>query len=376
MLVRKGGNAREKTRRSGSLAHENQQCKTWTKLTDITSSSIGRYISQRQKTVADPTIKKELSALSVFLKWSITQGYLHEMPTWSSPSRKTDYVPVWLSRDEVERVLEELPTIETHKHHHPIREYFTVIWATSLRAGAVGKLRWEDVDWINRTLRIRATIDKASNDRIIPLTDQAIETLRSIQNKKGIIFGKRCYRVSLRNAARRAGLPEEVCRRLGAHSFRHSRATDLLSRTSNLAAVRHMTGHKQLSSLQAYVHADLASARSLLEQAGEAGNCGGIVGEQKMEESPAGGCQQGKTSSCQGSAKGGSRTPTVFPPLEPESSASTNSATFARCDALISCVARSCQDAFSGSGHGRGRSSCRSSARPAPSGRGRAACRC
>lgn len=144
--------------------------------------------------------------------------------------------------------------------------YFTVMWATSFRLGTMARLRWEDVTLADRTITVHSSQDKKRASRVVPLTEEAVAELQAISPGVGLVFGKKLYHRSLRAAARRAGILEEIVKKLGNHSIRHSRLTDLASRSKNIAAIQHMAGHKDLASTMRYVHSNLENARDLLTE--------------------------------------------------------------------------------------------------------------
>ena len=245
----------------------------WTRLEDVTTPAVQRYISERLrepglrgKTISPVTLSKELSGLRCFLKWCKRHGYLDDLPTWEAPEAISDYEPVSLSREEMLKVLAQLPPRERHFMRLPVRAYFTVMWATSFRRGTMARIRWEDMDLEASAVSVRASQDKKRYSRVVPLTAEAVDELRTIAPGVGLVFGGHEYRQALRGAAKRAGLPEEVYSKLGNHSVRHSRLTDLASRTKNIAAIQYMAGHKDLASTMRYVHGSLDNAREMLEE--------------------------------------------------------------------------------------------------------------
>jgi len=269
----------------------------WTHSTELTEPAIRRYISERRKVVAGSTISKELSGLRQFLKWAKSEGYVARVPTWETPESSSDYEAICLSREETEAVLAQLPDRSTHPKHLPVREYFTVMYATSFRRGTLARIRWADVDLDGGAIRVASSADKRKFGRVVPLTAAAVSALASLKAgleasgvaplPTSLVFGKRNFVASLRKAAERAGIPEERRGRgLANHALRHSRLTDLASRSQNIPAIQHMAGHKTLASTMRYVHASEQQARKLLEDIGEApepgGDSGGIVGEERI----------------------------------------------------------------------------------------------
>jgi integrase/recombinase XerD len=256
----------------------------WRRLSDLLApGAVQRYISERLRApgqrggkLSPVTLSKELSGLRGFLTWCKRHHLVVDVPAWEAPEAISDYEPVSLSREEMLRVLAELPPLDRHPKRQPVRAYFAVMWATSLRRGTMARIRWEDLDLDAGTVSIRASQDKKRMARVLPLTDEAVQELRAIAPGVGLVFGKRDYRTSLRKAAERAGIDSEIAERLGNHSVRHSRLTDMASRSKNIAAIQYMAGHKDLASTMRYVHGKLESARELLAE---------IEGEEKDQNS-------------------------------------------------------------------------------------------
>lgn len=239
----------------------------WSDLAEITSASVQAYIRRRLRTVAASTVRKELSALRRFLLWCHSRGDLEAVPTWQTPNAKSDYQAEYLERDEMDALLAELPDRTTHPRHFPVREYYTVMWATSFRKATMAAIRWEDVDLEAGTVAVRPSADKRQFDRPVPLTAAAVAALDSLPKPRiGLVFGKRDYRASLRSAAERAGITKHLTPN---HSVRHSRLSDFASRSKNVAAIQHMAGHKDLASTMRYVHSSLDNARALLDEVEE-----------------------------------------------------------------------------------------------------------
>ena len=285
----------------------------WSRLEELTSAAIQKYISERLRApgtrgrkLSPVTLAKELSGMAGFLKWCKRRRYITEIPRWDAPEAISDYEAPYLSSEDMELVLMCMHIRETHPRQHPIREYFTVMWATSFRRGTMSRLRWSDVDLKAHTITVRASADKKRNARVVPLSDRAVAALESLAPGVGLVFGHRDYRTSLRESAALAGIPD--AHRLGTHAVRHGRLTDLAQRTQNIAGIQHMAGHKDLASTMRYVHGSLENARSMLEDLGDSGQ---IVDNKEAASENRGGQVLG--------AKGGIRTPTPSRALEPES---------------------------------------------------------
>ena len=249
----------------------------WSSLDDITGQSVQKYISERRraknkrgKRISPVTIRKELSALNTFLRWCKTNGFIAEVPTWESPKGKSDYEAVCLTREQMQAVLEELPTRDTHPRKMPCREWYAVMWATSFRRGTMARIKWKDIDLRAGTIRTPPSADKKRHGRTLPLTPEAHAALKSMGPGVGLVFGMHDFRARLRTAAKAVGVPADIVNRLtGNHSIRHTRITDFATRSKNVAAIQYMAGHKDLASTMKYVHGDEERARDLLIEVGD-----------------------------------------------------------------------------------------------------------
>lgn len=155
----------------------------------------------------------------------------------------------------------------------------TIVHETGHRIGAVRQLRWVDVDLDDRTIRWRAQTDKTGREHVTPLTNAAVDALRSARRTAGAIsewvfpsptdagvpvsvnlardWWLRCERV--------AGIPHEPgC---GFHSLRRLFATEL--KHVPLKDVCELGGWRSPQLVvSVYQRADLATMRTALEQRG------------------------------------------------------------------------------------------------------------
>lgn len=247
----------------------------WQTVQDLTSAAIGSYIAERLRAGASPvTVRKELSGLRRFLIWAKRRGELGELPAWETPSGRSDHQPLCLTADQVELILERLPTAETHPHHLPVRVYYLLMWLTGFRRATLNRIRWDDLDLVAGTVTVRASADKREYDRVLPLHQRAVEALQGLGCGVGLVFGPRDFRGALRAAAE-ASLGPILGARVGNHTLRHSRLSFWASQSHDLAALQFLAGHRDLASTKRYIHSDLDRARALLETEPIAGKFGG-----------------------------------------------------------------------------------------------------
>ncbi len=162
-----------------------------------------------------------------------------------------------LSADEEERLWEQLGA-ELHGAY--LRPLMRLAIETAARQGELCSLRWADVDLVNRTAVIRGLSGSGSKNgeiRKIPLSTAAIEAIRTLPHQ---LREQRLFPVdqnTLKMAFLRAVKRAEI-ENLTFHDLRHEATSRLASVYTNPLELMRVTGHKTLSMLARYYHADAA----------------------------------------------------------------------------------------------------------------------
>ena len=181
-------------------------------------------------------------------------------------------VPKGLKREDVLRLL---ATTEgdrpTDKRDRAILMLFI---AYGLRAGEVGGLRLDDLDWDNERLRVRCP--KPGRTHVYPLSRGVGEAiLRYIREVRPSGFGRALFftmRAPVRPLDRRA-LGKMVRDRLiclgivagkrGTHALRHAAAQHLLDQGMSMKVIGDFLGHRDPSSTAIYAKVNLAALREV-----------------------------------------------------------------------------------------------------------------
>lgn len=147
-----------------------------------------------------------------------------------------------------------------------------------LRAGEIGALRWDAVDFDRNEIDVRASLGrngvivtpKSGSSRTVPMSGRLRVALES-QPKVAdfVVFGTRelgplpytSLKGSWRAVLRRAKLPD-----LSPHKARHTFATGLLRTGTDLATVRDLLGHSFVQTTALYLHSDESTARGAIER--------------------------------------------------------------------------------------------------------------
>jgi integrase/recombinase XerD len=170
--------------------------------------------------------------------------------------KRPERLPVILSEDEVARLIESAST----SYHRVI---LMTLYGTGLRREELSRLKLSDVDSQRMVIHVRQ--GKGNKDRDVTLSPRLLEVLRaywrwrkpktylfpSYQRKRSEqpISAKTVW-YAVREAARRAGIKKKV----SPHILRHSWATHLLERGTDLKTIQVLLGHIDLESTTIYLH--------------------------------------------------------------------------------------------------------------------------
>jgi site-specific recombinase XerD len=192
-----------------------------------------------------------------FLSWE----YISKNPFTFKQPRPKSKLPSFLTESEFNQLIGFV-------REPGLRNLYTVLFYTGIRAGEGVNIQLSDIDFINRTLIIRnkeSFTTKSGKERIIPLNDLALQALRDqipkvIRiNSEDYIFWRIEPRIPLpvefcskkfKGYIRKAGLNSG----LKLHSLRHSFCSNLVNRGVSLYTVQALAGHSSPNVTKIYSH--------------------------------------------------------------------------------------------------------------------------
>ena len=167
--------------------------------------------------------------------------------------RREQKLPNVLSREEVKNILEAL--INT-KH----RAMLSMVYACGLRRSELLGLRLTDVDSKRMVLIIRQS--KGKKDRIVPIGEKLLEMLRTYfgqyrpqvylfeGQREAAPYSARSLEKVFHRACAKAGITKKPT----LHWLRHSYATHLLEKGTDLRYIQELLGHKSSRTTEIYTH--------------------------------------------------------------------------------------------------------------------------
>lgn len=172
--------------------------------------------------------------------------------------RRKRKLPVWLSQEEVDRLLEAAQAK---------RDKLLILLGcyAGLRVSEMVNLRIERINFERGELLIYQS--KGGKDRLLPLSPKLSEPLKAWigERKEGWVFPSpvkperplttRSVQYMIRDMAARAGITRpDPTQRISPHKLRHTFCSRLFERGIDVAAVRDLMGHSNLSTTDIYAH--------------------------------------------------------------------------------------------------------------------------
>ena len=195
--------------------------------------------------LAKSTVKNSTKQLIIYVLyvWFEFNGILWRAPKYYSES-EVPYIPTETELDQLIAGLGKKTGV-----------FCQVLKDTGARAGEAAQLRWQDIDFGQRKVRIKA--EKNSNSRVLPLSAKTIDMLCTLPRIKERIFSnaedvRSNFFMQRRNLAQRIANPKLLL--IHFHTFRHWKATTEQHRTKDPWHVKMILGHKRISSTETYIH--------------------------------------------------------------------------------------------------------------------------
>ena len=236
----------------------------------VTPADLAAFVSELaagldgRRPVAPATLQRKIACLRSFYRHLRREQILDHDPTSElRPPRSRARLPKVLSRDEVNRLLEQPRGVSPAALRD--RALLETMYACGLRASEAITLELGELDLEAGILRARG---KGSKERLVPIGSKAIATLhtylaqgrprlvglgdeaRVFVNLRGHGLSRQGLYKIVQSHAASAGLEH----RMSPHTLRHTFATHLLAGGCDLRSLQEMLGHADIGTTQIYTH--------------------------------------------------------------------------------------------------------------------------
>lgn len=245
-------------------------------LQGINAGRVREYVTMRTKDgVAPATINREISLLKSVLYAAEYDNLIASNPIRGrrvkkleeNNSREKTILNLNLTDDDLLRLCDSAAP-----HFRPILELALV---TGMRRGEILKMKWKDIDFGLRMIRIPAENSKTNRDRYIPISGTLIRLLDSLEKKGDYVFmndltGNHRLRVeaAFKAACEKAGIKHGRKNGITFHDLRHIAAYRLVKVTDVVTASK-ILGHASIQMTMRYVHPTENDKREAIEKVAE-----------------------------------------------------------------------------------------------------------
>jgi integrase/recombinase XerD len=182
---------------------------------------------------------------------SFSRLVLHKQIAMSLPSAKRSHkLPVVLSREEIDAVL---ACVSNEKHWLMI----ALAYGVGLRVSELVMMKVGDVDCLQKIIHLKST--KGSKHRLSIIPEKLVDQLAFLIQKKvssDYVFeserGGHLASRSIQKVFTRAIAAAGINKPATFHSLRHSFATHLLEKGTNLRVIQKLLGHSSIQTTQIY----------------------------------------------------------------------------------------------------------------------------
>ena len=208
------------------------------------------------------SIDRTKATIKGFFRWLTDTGVIPHNPSAGIRiKRKNRKPPVYLTEDEKQTLLK---TIRQHNGWQANRDLVivTLFLHTGIRISELINLDISDVNLLEKRITIRAKggqiVNRFLNTKLRTILHRYLnERKRVFAECQALFLSQILDRITTRQVQRRLDqwvVKAGIEKRITPHSLRHSFATSVYARTSNLLIVQQALGHASVTTTQVYAH--------------------------------------------------------------------------------------------------------------------------
>ncbi len=221
--------------------------------------------------ISPKSIQRKLSAVKSFFRYLLSNEIIIEDPSYAIKAPKSPKkLPKTLDVDQMQQVLDYQSDDDLALRDLAMLE---VIYSSGLRLSELAQLRFEQIDFSQKTIRV---FGKGSKERIVPIGDKAISAMnkwlnirQSLNCTHDYLFttlkGTPIQARSIQKRFEKFAL-EHAPKHIHPHMLRHAFASHLLESSRDIVAVQNLLGHSDISTTQIYTHLDFQQLASVYDQ--------------------------------------------------------------------------------------------------------------
>ncbi|MGB3005762.1 MAG: tyrosine-type recombinase/integrase [Chitinophagaceae bacterium] len=261
-------------------------------LKDISHTFIRSWLADiKGKGLVAKSINRKISTLKSFFKYHLKNGNIEATPMVKVISPKMGKrLPVFIKEDESEKMLISLNLATEDWKSLNAKMLITIFYSTGMRLSELITLKEKQIDLIRKQIKV---LGKGNKERIIPVSSELIEMIKSYISLKAKEFGSpQSGKVTSRTSGKNADeillvtekgnklypryawlLVNQVLSQASTldkrspHVLRHTFATHLMNNGADLNAVKELLGHSSLAATQVYTHNTIEKLKDIHRKA-------------------------------------------------------------------------------------------------------------
>ena len=221
-------------------------------------------------------IEKEAAKTTIYINIKSLQAFFEflgmDVAKDVRPPKRPGSLPKYLNEEEVWKMFEAVAADKFNGKRD--LAILSVLAYTGLRVSELTHLDIEDIDFNDKTLRVRA--GKGDKDRIVIFEENTEKAIRDhlkdpnrqiAKKESGALFVSsekrrietRTVEYMIKGYAKKAGIQKTVT----PHVLRHTMATALLKRGADIRIIQQLLGHSSIATTQIYTHVDQHMLRTV-----------------------------------------------------------------------------------------------------------------
>ncbi len=236
-------------------------------ITEVNYKVARRYLTYlHKKNFSKASLARKISSLRSFFKFLQARGYVNDNPfLLLSLPKKDKKIPRFFYPEEIEELFNCIDM------NDPLGErnlaIIELLYGSGLRVSELCSLTLDNLHLQRKIIIVKG---KGNKERIVPITDSALEALNNYINNSrkellmkahsnsSVLFlnhrGRKLTQRGVRDILTRLIDHSAKISGISPHMLRHTFATHLLDNGADIRSVQELLGHSQIATTQIYTH--------------------------------------------------------------------------------------------------------------------------
>jgi len=236
---------------------------------DISSASendILNYLSSLD--ISEKSLNRKIATLKKFFHFLKTERIIDQVPTIPKSIKIPKTLPKFLSTDDIEKILDATDQLKTIFEQNRAKLIIFFLYGSGLRVSELINLKFSHINFTNKTAIIYG---KGAKERIVPISDSAIQIIKESGYEKNHFLIRAENSTTNISRQRVSQILSEIevlsgISPITPHMLRHSFATHLLNNGANLFVIQKLLGHENISTTEIYTHVLTSDLKEILRK--------------------------------------------------------------------------------------------------------------